>query len=193
MTTFPIVRLQVQTDPLKPGRAPLRRYDPTPIESVPRLEVSTQGVIGLGRGLGRLLDVHHVDHPATRDPRGRGGVSIMGTGDYAALRARYGEHLVEGIAGETILVEAPDGLAGLALPDTITVRTATGPIVLQGIGVAEPCVEFSRFCLRQEPSATADDDVRHALVDLGNGARGYRAVAAGEGVIALGDPVDIEF
>lgn len=192
MTAFPIVRLQVQTDPLKPGRAPLRRYDPTPIESVPRLEVSSQGVVGLGRGLGRLLDVHHVDHPATRDPRGRGGVSIMGTGDYAALRARYGEHLVEGIAGETILVEAPDGLAGLAMPDAITVRTAAGPLVLQQVRVAEPCVEFARFCLRQEPSATVGDDIKQALVDLGDGARGYRAVAAGEGVLALGDVVDLE-
>lgn len=193
MTTFPIVRLQVQTDPLKPGRAPLRRYDPTPIESVPRLEISPQGVIGLGRGLGRLVDVHHVDHPATRDPRGRGGVSIMGTGDYRALRERYGEHLVEGIAGETILVEAPDGLAGLALPDMITVRTAAGALALQQVRVAEPCVEFCRFCLRQEPSPTVDDAVRQALVDLDAGARGYRAVAAGSGVVALGDLVDVEF
>lgn len=37
----------------------------------------------------------------------------MGTGDYAHLRSRYGNHLTEGIAGETILVDAPKGLAGL--------------------------------------------------------------------------------
>lgn len=188
---YRIVRLQVQTDPMKVGRAPLRRYDPSVIESVPRIEVSPSGVIGLARSLGSILDVHHVDHPHTRDRKGIGGVTVMSTGDYARLRARYGDHLTEGIAGETILVDAPDGLAGRAMADRITVVTGSGQIGLTQVRVAEPCVEFSRFCLGQEPSATVDEAVRQALVDLDGGARGYRAVADGSGVIALGDEVDI--
>ncbi|MTD15312.1 hypothetical protein GIS00_15320 [Nakamurella sp. YIM 132087] len=192
---FPIVRLQVQTEPLKVGRAPLRRYDPTPIESVPRLEISERGVIGLGRGLGRLVDVHHQDHERTRDARGNGGVTVMGTGDYVALRERYGEHLVEGIAGETILVDAPDGLAGLPVPESISVVTAAGSLPLVQVRVADPCVEFARFCLGLEPSPVVGDDIRAALVDLDNGARGYRAAAApvdGPVVVALGDTVVID-
>ena len=35
----------------------------------------------------------------------------MGTGDYVALRERYGDHVVDGIAGETMLLDAP-GRAG---------------------------------------------------------------------------------
>ena len=188
---YRIVRLQVQTDPVKVGRAPLRRYDPSMIESVPRIEVGPAGVVGLAERLGEVMDVHHVDHPRSRDRKGNAGVTVMGTGDYARLRAAYGDHLTEGIAGETILVDAPDGLARRAMPDRITVLTAGGPIPLRQVRVADPCVEFSRYCLGQEPSATVDDAVRQALVDLDDGARGYRAVADGSGVIALGDEVDI--
>ena len=188
---YRIVRLQVQTDPVKVGRAPLRRYEPAAIESVPRIEVSPSGVVGLAERLGSVLDVHHVDHPHTRDLRGKAGVTVMGTGDYARLRADYGEHLTEGVAGETILVEAPDGLARRPMPSQITVVTAGGPIALSQVRVADPCVEFSRYCLGLEPSAIVGDDVRRALVDLDDGARGYRAVAGGSGVIALGDEVDI--
>jgi hypothetical protein len=188
---YRIVRLQVQTDPVKVGRAPLRRYDPASIESVPRIEVSPSGVVGLAERLGSVVDVHHVDHPHTRDPRGNGGVTLMGTGDYARLKADYGDHLTEGVAGETILVDAPDGLARRPMPSQITVVTAGGPIVLTRVEVADPCVEFSRYCLGLEPSTVVGDDVRRALVDLDDGARGYRAVAGGSGVIALGDEVDI--
>lgn len=188
---YRIVRLQIQTDPIKVGRAPLRRYDPAVIESVPRIEVGPAGVVGLARHLGSVLDVHHVDHPRSRGRRGDAGVSVIGTGDYVRLRARYGDHLTEGIAGETILLDAPDGLAGRSIPDRITVLTAGGEIALTRVRVADPCVEFSRYCLHQEPSENVDDAVRQALVDLGAGARGYRAVADGSGVIALGDEVDI--
>ena len=192
---FPIVRLQVQAEPLKVGRAPLRRYDPSPIESVPRLEITPTGVFGLRRGaidrFGAIVDVHNVEHPQSRDRKGTGGVSVMGTGDYASLRARYGDHLTEGIAGETILVEAPDGLARLSMPSEISIVTGTGTITLTSVRVADPCVEFSRFCLCQEPSPEVDDAVRQALIDLDDGARGYRAAAAENGVVALGEFVQI--
>ena len=154
---YDIVRLQVQTEPLKVGRAPYRRYDPSAIESVHRLEMSPLGVVGLAERLGSVIDVHHADHPSSRDPRGQGGVSVMGTGDYVKLRARYGDHLTEGIAGESILVDAPDGLGGRDVPSEITLVTAGGTITLTDFRVAEPCVEFSRFCLREEPSPVVDD------------------------------------
>ena len=188
---FRVVRLQVQAEPLKVGKAPLRRYDPAPIESVPRVEITPTGVFGLRRGsadrFGAIVDVHNVEHPGSRDRKGTGGVSVMGTGDYAALRARYGDHLTEGIAGETILVDAPGGLAGLDMPTEITVLADGGPVVLTDVRAADPCVEFARFCLGQQPSPVVDDAVRQALTDLDSGARGYRAAAAGSGVVALGD------
>ena len=115
----------------------------------------------------------------------------MGTGDYVALRERYGDHVVDGIAGETVLLDAPDGLAGGGLPATVTVTTGDGPLELRGVRAAEPCVEFSRFCLRQELAPTVDDAVRQTLVDLDGGARGYRAIAAGAATVRVGDMVTI--
>ena len=115
----------------------------------------------------------------------------MGTGDYVKLRARYGDHLTEGIAGESILVDAPDGLAGRDIPTEITLITPGRTITLREFRVAEPCVEFSRFCLREEPSRVVDDLVKTALIDLDGGARGYKGRAAGSGVVGLADHVEI--
>ncbi len=190
---YDIVRLQVQTEPLKVGQAPYRRYDPSTIESVHRVQVGRLGVVGLAERLGSVVDVHHVEHPNSRDRKGIGGVSVMGTGDYLRLRRRYGDHLTEGIAGETILVDAPGGLGGLDMPTEISLITANGRIVLTQFKVAEPCVEFSRFCLGQGPSPVVDDAVRQSLIELAGGARGYKGVADRSGVVGLSDQVQIDW
>jgi hypothetical protein len=191
VTSYPIVRLQVQRYPMKAGRAPLRYYEPAALVSVERLLASPSGVRGITADGEKVLDVHHQNHPQCRDRRGNSGILFMGTGDYLALRERYGDHLVDGIAAETVLVEAPEGFAGRDLPTTATVNTADGPLTLEGVRVADPCVEFSRFCLRRQPSAVVDDDVRSAMVLLDGGARGYRSSAGTEGVIVVGDTVTI--
>jgi len=193
MNDYRIVRLQVQRGPVKVGKAPLRNYEPAALVSVQSLLAGPQGVHGVAAAGEVIMDVHHTAHPQSRDRKGRAGVLFMGTGDYAALRERYGEHLVDGIAGETVLLDAPEGLAGRPIPNTVIVRTAVGPLELRGVRVAEPCVEFSRYCLRQEPSRVVDDAVRKTLIDLDGGARGYRSIAAAEGTIALGNTVSLDF
>jgi hypothetical protein len=191
MADYRIVRLQVQRGPVKVGRAPLRSYRPEAIVPVERIVAGPRGVQGVTTDGEEVIDVHHQDHPQSRDRRGRAGVLVMGTGDYVALRARYGEHVVDGIAGETVLVDAPAGLTRLGLPPVATVFTADGPLELHDVREADPCVEFSRFCLRQEPSPVVDAAVRQALVDLDHGARGYRSIAASAATIRLGDVVSL--
>ncbi|MFN8197563.1 MAG: hypothetical protein U0R72_04425 [Nakamurella multipartita] len=191
MAEYRIVRLQVQRGPVKVGRAPLRSYEPAAILPVDRILAGPRGVRGITADGAEILDVHHQDHPESRDRKGRAGVLFMGTGDYVALRARYGPHVVDGIAGETVLLDAPGGLAGRGLPPVVTVTTADGPLELHDVLAADPCVEFSRFCLGQEPAPTVNADVRQALVDLDHGARGYRSVAATEGVVRIGDLVTL--
>jgi hypothetical protein len=191
MADYRIVRLQVQRGPVKVGRAPLRSYRPEAIVPVERIVAGPRGVQGVTTDGEEVIDVHHQDHPQSRDRRGRAGVLVMGTGDYVALRARYGEHVVDGIAGETVLVDAPAGLARLGLPPVATVFTADGLLELHDLREADPCVEFSRFCLRQEPSPVVDAAVRQALVDLDHGARGYRSIAASAATIRLGDVVSL--
>jgi acetolactate synthase regulatory subunit len=191
MADYRIVRLQVQRGPVKVGKAPMRSYQPSAIVPVDRIVAGPRGVRGLTADGEEILDVHHQDHAQSRDPKGRAGILFMGTGDYVALRERYGDHVVDGIAGETVLLDAAGGLAPLRLPSVVTVTTVDGPLQLRDVREADPCVEFSRFCLRQELAPTVDDAVRQALVDLDHGARGYRAIAAGAATVRVGDMVTI--
>ena len=69
--------------------------------------------------------------------------------------------------------------------------TQDGSVELRGIRVAEPCVEFSRFCLGRPPSPVVDDTLQATLEDLDGGSRGYRAIAAGPGIISVGDIVTL--
>jgi len=133
MADYRIVRLQVQRGPVKVGTAPMRRYRPASIVPVDRVVAGPRGVHGLTADGEEILDVHHQDHPQSRDPKGRAGILFIGTGDYLALRERYGDHVVDGIAGETMLLDAPNGLARLSLPEVVTVSTAEGPLELRGV------------------------------------------------------------
>lgn len=195
-----MIRVQVQTDRIKPGVAPHREYRPGVLKEVAELRVSPDGVIGAEPDGTRYIDVHHREHPHSRDPKGRSGISVMATGDYAALRARYGPHLADGIAGESILVDYEPGLAHRAVPAVLGVVTnrvtfdnpggttqLAATLRLSGVRVAKPCVEFTRFCLGRGPSDTVDDDVQRGLADLDGGARGYKMVADGAGTIRPGD------
>jgi hypothetical protein len=189
---FRIVRLQIQTEPLKAGRAPHREYRVEALQPVDQLIISEQGSTGRWRDSGgdhEQLDVHHQRHPRTRDRKGTAGITVMGTGDYRTLRESYGGHLVDGSAGESVLVDAPEGLAGRPFPEKFTIVTADGPIAFRLGRVADPCVEFSRFCLREPVSDQVSDHVRRALADLDDGHRGYRAAAVGRGTIRVGDTV----
>jgi len=182
-----IVRLQVQREPLKQGRPPARAYDPTHLVAVPALELGASGAHGVTAGGERIIDVHHRDHPRTRDAKGLAGVLVMATGDYVALRKRYGDHLVDGIAGESILVDHEPGLAERELPEVLYLQTSSGTVELQQVRPADPCVEFSRFCLGRPPSKIVDQRIREMLIELDGGARGYRAVAAGPATVRVGD------
>ncbi|HEY9293259.1 MAG TPA: hypothetical protein VIP98_18435 [Microlunatus sp.] len=192
---FRIVRLQIQVRPMKVGKAPMREYRPEALQPVERIMITPRGGEGAWRVDGavqRAFDVHHQDHPLTRNPKGTAGVTVMGTGDYVELRKQYGDHVADGIAGESVLIEAPEGLAEQPFPTEFKIITADGVINFGQGRIAEPCVEFSRFCLRERPSPQVSDAVRRALVDLDNGHRGYRAAARDSGRIAIGDTVVLD-
>src|SRR5215216_4561414 len=99
-----IVRLQVQTVSLKVGTAPQRRYDPAGICAVPTLELNYGGVQGWTADNEPLTDVHHRDHPASKNRGGENGISLGFTSHYQEMRDRFDDHLIDGIAGENILV-----------------------------------------------------------------------------------------
>ncbi len=186
----PVVRLQVQRSRLKPGAAGPRSYDPGPITRVDALRVDRGGATGELAGQ-VVPDVHHADHPDTRHRRGGNGLSLMTTAGYSRLRARYGPHLADGVAGENLLVDAARPLGPDLEGRDLEVLTAEGPVRLTRVAVCTPCVEFTRWCLRLEPEASVDDEVLAGLDALDSGARGLLAAPAGPGVLRPGDVVRV--
>ena len=185
-----IVRLQVQASSLKVGQAPRRRYDPGPVRVVAALTLTPAGVVGQAEDEA-VVDVHHRDHPASKNRGGGNGISLGFTAHYAAMRDRFGAHLVDGIAGENLLVEAagvlrPEDLAaGVVVVGDRGVRLELRPVV-----VAAPCAEFARFALRLPEEARLDATVAEALCFLHGGMRGsYATYDGAPATVRLGDRV----
>ena len=187
-----IVRLQVQLDSIKSGKKPNERYTPEPnLTSVPVLRLNSDGVHGVTDTGDILADVHNRTHPHSKF-RGDNGVSVLFTGHYASMRNRFGEHVTDGIAGETILVEH-DG--------TVTIDDIRAGIVILGDGseiaigpweIAHACAPFSKYCLKFPEGAKPDKRITETLQFLENGTRGFVAVypdGLPEAEIRLGDAV----
>jgi hypothetical protein len=167
-----VVRLQVQRSRLKPGPATTRVYDPAPLLEVSALEVGPRGVVGDG-----VLDVHHADHADTRNVKLRNGISVMTVSRYRVLRETYGPHLVDGIAGESVLLDTDhlDDLSGDLLLDELAVVSEPAP----------PCVEFSRFVLGRG-AGDVGPEVLSTLTALDDGARGYYLQVTGTATVRAG-------
>ena len=177
-----VVRLQVQRSRLKPGPRATRVYDPAPLLEVPALEVSARGAVGVTDD-GPVLDVHHADHPDSRF-RGVNGLSLLPRAHYGALRQRYGPHLVDGAAGESLLLDT-DGAWPVVSGPLLLETEDGGRLELTEPLPAAPCVEFSRFCLDRGPGPD-DEELAAALDHLDGGTRGFYVTAAGSGRVTVG-------
>jgi len=180
-----VARLQVQRSRLKPGPPGARVYDPAPLLEVTALDVGPRGVVGV-TSAGPVLDVHHADHPDTRNVRLVNGLSLLLRAHYERLRQAYGPHLVDGVAGESLLLDAVRPWTAEDLLGTLELETEHGWLELTDVVPAPPCVEFSRFCLDDLEATAGGEPVQTALEDLDHGARGYYARTTGSGRVALG-------
>jgi hypothetical protein len=187
-----IVRLQVQRSSLKLGERPRRWFDPAPLLEVPALALSPDGVVGLLPDGERVIDVHNREHPQSRHGSGN-GISLGFTSHYAHLRSRLGARMVDGIAGENILVQTEREFRRADLPAALAIESADGLVRLEGARVIEPCVEFSRYALGyigppDRDLTQPDPAVAPTLQFLRFGTRGYCATyTAGPAVVKLGD------
>ena len=182
-----VVRLQVQKSSLKVGDKP-RRYDPAPIRSVPAMSVSPAGVVGLPESGETIVDVHHHDHPTSKNRGGKNGISLGFTDHYREMRQQFGQHLLDGIAGENILNEADRQFQVEELAAGVVVEGIGGTqLDLRPIIVAAPCVEFSRYALKFPEGTRPDATVTEALRFLDAGMRGFYATYVGKpAVVEIG-------
>jgi hypothetical protein len=186
-----IARLQIQRSTLKVGPTlALRRYHPEPILSIAEAGVAGAGVTARDEEGRSLLDVHHREHPETKQSqRGVNAVSVGFTSHYDAMRSRFGDHMTDGIAGENILLHADALVSESDLAGGLVITTADGrELLLENLIIAEPCVEFTRYALRYPPDARADAPFNDALAFLRDGMRGFYATYRGEPLtVRLGD------
>lgn len=173
-----VKQVQIQQGPLKQGEKPHRYYDPAPLLVVEHLLLTPEGVIGVTSEGEQLIDVHHAAHPESRNA-GVNGISLGFTSHYRAMRARFGAHLADGLAGENILVETDEEFLGATLGGRVGLQTWEGGVIyLEHLRVAAPCVEFSRFALDELLSVSAAA-LREALLFLDRGRRGFYATLRG--------------
>lgn len=184
-----VARLQVQVAPLKQRDHGARFYDPSHIVVVDAIRFDPDGAVGLRAGYDDVVDVHNANHPRSRDVRGDRAVSVMADADYRWLRAHYGCHMTDGVAGETIMLAGGPSLRGRDLRAGLRIETGDGVLELTHVRAATPCVEFTCHVLQRPRGSPVDATVRATLEVLDHGTRGFVAGIIGEAVVRPGDRV----
>lgn len=171
-----IKQVQIQRSSLKRGERLSKYYDPSPLMVVESLELTPDGVFGITINGKQVMDVHHVEHPTSHNHSGINGVSLGFTSHYEAMRSQFGEHLVDGCAGENILIETDAIIALNDLGNRIAIQSKEIRefVHLINFKVAAPCVEFSQFAANHGMPLAAEP-LKAALQFLNDGIRGFYA------------------
>lgn len=163
-----VSRLQIHRSAVKANEV----YDPAPLAAVERASFDAGGMVGWD-GSTWLLDNHHRSHPeAGLAPRRM--VSVGFTAHYDAMRDRFGNSVVSGVAAENIIVESDDVVTLDRLGRGLEIRSGEDDSVLTLLDplVAAPCQEFTSHLLgldrRGSREELADD-----LAFLHDGMRGF--------------------
>jgi len=187
-----ITRLQIQRGSLKRGEKATRVYDPTPLLSVPALNVTPEGALGASPDGADawIVDVHHRAHPYTKNEDGLHGISLGFTAHYDAMRQHFGGTLEVGCAGENIIAtsERRFGYDELAGGVAILAPDGSERVRLKVLQVAHPCRPFTGWALGKQ---VEPEELKKHLQFLDGGMRGFYCVGEGTGTVALGDQVAI--
>lgn len=185
-----VARLQIQRGSLKSGEKPTRRYDPAPLLSVPKLNVTPAGALGAIEDGAWVVDVHHRAHPHTKNEDGLHGISLGFTSHYDAMREHFGNRVEMGCAGENIIARADRRFTYEELADGVAILAPDGTqrVRLRILEVAHPCRPFTGWALGK---TVEPEELKKHLQFLDSGMRGFYCVGEGVGTVALGDSVAI--
>jgi hypothetical protein len=180
--------VQIQRESLKVDEGSTRYYDPTPLLTVARLQLTSDGVYGIADDGTAIVDVHNTQHPRSRN-RADNFISMGFTGHYAAMRARMGDHLTDGIAGENMTVVYDGILTPEQLGKEVFIETQNGErIALDAVLPIPPCEPFSRYAANRSLTAP---EMKATLQFLSDGTRGFymRIADAESAFVQAGDTV----
>jgi hypothetical protein len=160
---------------MKVGAGYERAYNPAPLLRVDRILLTGDGIYGVAAHE-QIIDVHHASHPQSRF-RGDNRISFGFLEHYVSMRQRFGSHLIDGAAGENILLRMAEERFALHGSERLLLKSREGDVVAELASVipAPPCREFSEYCARfpLEPH-----ELKATLQFLGDGRRGYYAALA---------------
>jgi len=152
-------------------------YDASRRLEVDRLLITELGIEATNEDGRHVLDIHHLSHPdkAYDDDD---LVCIGFTPHYKAMRGQFGAHMVDGIAGENIIIETddepwrPDLGQGIAIENQETGSRT----LLDMISYASPCQEFSHFAMKSQNRPLLAKELKSTLQFLDKGRRGFLLV-----------------
>ena len=149
-------------------------YDPSRRVEVDQLRITPEGIEAVTPDGEHVLDIHHTAHPQTHS-EGDNAISIGFTYHYTEMRKRFGKHMVDGIAGENIIIDFEEEIWLDDLGQQIAMENPrTGRrVLLNVIQFAAPCDEFSHFAAQSQHKRLPADKLKAILQFLGNGRRGF--------------------
>jgi len=149
-------------------------YDVTRRVEVDRLIINSLGIEAITPNGEHVLDIHHINHPdkAYDDDD---LVSFGFTSHYEAMRERFGENMVDGSAGENIIIEYEDEvwLDGMGRQIAIESANTGHRTLLDVLSFAPPCEEFSHFVAQSQHERLPAAELKSILQFLNNGRRGF--------------------
>ncbi len=168
-------------------------YDATRLVQVDRLIITDLGIEATIPGGTHVLDIHHINHP-DKEYDDDDLICIGFTSHYEAMRIRFGAHLVDGIAGENIIIECDREIWPEDLGKQLIIENAnTGhQMKLEMVSHANPCQEFSQFAMGTPYEKPPAAEMKATLQFLGNGRRGFLLVmpsGQGSATVQPGDKV----
>ena len=152
-------------------------YDVSRRVEVEKLIITSLGIEATTANGENVLDIHHINHPG-KEYNDDDLVCIGFTSHYAAMRERFGEHLVDGTAGENIIIEYDQEVWMDDLGEQIVIENAeTGKkTMLDVLSFAAPCEEFSHFVANHQHEKLPAAELKSTLQFLNNGRRGFLLV-----------------
>jgi len=152
-------------------------YDASRRVEVDSIQITSNGIEATTPEGKHVLDIHHLDHPdkAYDDDD---LVCIGFTSHYQAMRDRFGKHMVDGIAGENIIIEYDQEVWTENIGQQLAIENVeTGKrTLLDFVSFAAPCDEFSHFAANSQHERLPADKLKNTLQFLNNGRRGFLLV-----------------
>jgi hypothetical protein len=166
--------VQVQPEGMRITTPNGKNFDPTRRVTVDKIEITSDGIAAETPGGEHLLDIHHRAHPETHYKPGN-SVSIGFTAHYQAMRGRFGPHIVDGSAGENVIIEFSEEVWLDDLGKQLLFENPrNGQTTMLDVNrFAAPCEPFTHFIADSQHTRLPADQLKAALQFLGNGRRGY--------------------